>query len=268
MNALILAVYNHKGGVGKTTTAASLGVAIHGLGHGPVLLVDCDPNASLSQTFGIRPRKGEPTVYEALLGEGVKLQDAIRPLREGLDLIPASEDFSAGEYLVAQQAGGEMILREALEEVRGRYRVIVIDSPPNYMKLNVMPLAAADGVVVPMSADFLSIRPTQESLKTIENVRRRLNPNLRIFGLLLTKYDQRTLHAREIGEQMRTAYPGVVFDDAVGFSVRFQEAPVGAETILDYAPTHPGAETYRAVARQLIARAYEGTTQVDQAAVS
>lgn len=268
MHGTVIAVYNKKGGSTKTTTCATCAVALHELGHRPILMIDCDPNASLSTTFGVRPDAKQASLYEGLFAEGFSLESAIRPVREGLDLIPSTEQLAAAEQLIAAEPGGELILRDALKGLRDRYAAILIDTPPDVVKLNVLALVAADGVLVPMTTDFLAVDPTLKSLKIIRSVKDRLNPSLQTIGLLLTRYAPGN-HAREVEERLRGAYPDLVFRDVVKESVRFKEAPIGQQTILDYDTNHPGAVAYRAVVKELLQRVsnYE-TTQTERATVS
>lgn len=255
MPRTIIAISNHKGGTAKTTTCASIAAAIGELGQGPVLVVDCDPTGALTTSFKVHPKPGEKTVYHALLERGTSLRSTIRKVNDRLHLVPAERDLAAAEILLIQQPGGEFALQKALREVEAEYPYVLLDCPPNLGKLTVNALAAADGVLIPLTPAYLSLNPMAHLMETIETVRERLNPSLRLLGLLLTQFNRRMLHAVEVEERLRSTYPGLVFEQVIAPSVRFQEAPAGGVTILEYEPNHPGAAAYRAVAKELIHRA-------------
>lgn len=250
----VIAIANHKGGTAKTTTCASLGVALSELGYSPILLIDCDPTGALSASFGVIPAVEDKTIYHALLERGTTLRRVIRPVRDAIDLAPASRDLSAAEILLTQEAGGDAILRKTVQQVRDHYSFILLDCPPNLGKLTINALTAADGVIIPLTPAYLSLNPLGQLFDTIDAVRERLNPKLRVCGLLLTQFYRRTLHAQEVEERVRALYPDLVFSQIIGHSVRFQEAPAGAQTILDYQPNHPGALAYRELAKEVIHR--------------
>ena len=253
----IIAVMNHKGGTSKTTTAASLAVALIELGQKPVLLIDSDHTRALSTSFGVVPGEGEKTLYEALLERGVTLKRAIRHVREGLDLVPASRDLSAAEILLSTTPGGDVMLQKALQPVRADYAMILIDCPPALGKLTINALTAADGVLVPVTPAYLSLNPLEEVFATIEAVKERLNPRLRVLGILLTQFNQHTLHHREVEERVRTLYPDLLFPQIVPWTIRLQEAPAGGQTILDYQPSHPAAMAHREAAKEVLQRAHQ-----------
>jgi chromosome partitioning protein len=264
--ALVIALANHKGGTAKTTTCASLGVALLELGYHPILLVDCDPTGALSASFGVFPTPEEKTIYHAMLERGTSLKRVTRSLRNGLDLAPASRDLSAAELLLPQEAAGDVMLRQTLQPVREVYPFILLDCPPNLGPLTINALTAADGVLIPLTPAYLSLNPLQQLFDTIEAVRTRLNPTLQLWGLLLTQFNRNTLHAQEVEERLRALYPALLLPQVIGQSVRFQEAPAGAQTILDYQPSHPGARAYRDVAKEVIRRAQAHSTPLGRSA--
>ena len=248
---MIIAIVNHKGGVGKTTTAASLGAALQEHGR-RVLLVDLDPQASLTVTFADQAH--QKTIYHALLEEGVAVKDTIVPVRERLSLIPSGRDLAAADLLLAQEADGDLYLRRTLAPVTKAYDVILLDCPPNLAKLTINALVAADAALIPLSSSFLSLKPLGQLLDTIEQVKARRNPSLAILGFLLTRFSRTTLHAAEVEERVREMFKAKVFTTVIGQSVRFEEAPAVGQTILEYEPSHPGALAYRAVAKEVIHR--------------
>jgi chromosome partitioning protein len=247
----VLAIACHKGGTAKTTSTATLAVALAQEGQ-RVLACDLDHQAALTTTFGIQADQGQRTVYHALLQEGIGLAQVIVPVGECLDLAPSHRDLAAGEVLM-QQAGddGDLYLREALAPLRDQYDYILMDCPPNLGKLTINALVSADRVIIPVNPSFLAVRALGQLLETIELVRARRNPSLAIMGILLTRVS-RTLHAAEVEARLRQMFPDQVFSTAIGQSVRFEEAPVTGKTILDYEPWHPGALAYRAVAKEIL----------------
>lgn len=249
---MIIAIVNHKGGVGKTTTAASLGTALTEHGH-RVLLVDLDPQASLTVTFADN-QPHPKTIYHGLLEEGVNLHDTIVPIRDRFALIPANRDLAAADLLLAQEPAGELYLRRALAPLTPAYDMILIDCPPNLAKLTINALVAADRVLIPLTCSFLSLKPLGQLLDTIEQVKARFNPSLEILGFLLTRFSRTTVHAAEVEERVREMFKAKVFATVIGQSVRFEEAPAAGQTILEYEPSHPGAVAYRALAKEVIHR--------------
>lgn len=246
----VIAISNHKGGTTKTTSCACLGVALTELGR-RVLALDLDPQAGLSSSLGVDIQNLKKTIYNAMLEEGISLEDILVKPREGLDLAPASRDLAAAEVILAQETGGEAVLSEILRKTKEKYDYILIDCPPSLGKLTVNALVAADEVIIPLTCSFLAIKPLGQLLDTIETVKQRLNPNLRICGVLLAKFDSRTLHAKEIVERIRRIFKDQVFNTVVSRSVRFEEAPVRGETILEYASNHKGASQYRQFAKEV-----------------
>jgi chromosome partitioning protein len=260
----VIAFSNHKGGTAKTTSCASVAASLLELGHGPVLVVDCDPTGALSAGFNAIPPDGAKTIYHALLERGTTLKDVIRTVRPGLDLAPANRDLAAAEIILPHEPGGDVILRKALREVEGSYAFVLLDCPPNLGKLTINALSAADGVVIPLSPAYLSLNPMGQLVDTIEHVTERLNPKLKIYGVLLTRFDRRLLHAKEVEEHLRGRFPDMVFKQVIAPSVRFEEAPAGGVTILEYQPGHPGAIAYREVTKELLEHVHE----TNQAALS
>ncbi len=240
---------NQKGGVAKTTTATALSAAWAGRGR-KVLAVDLDPQAALTYSLGFEPDDVEPTIHDVLTGR-VSLDDTVRTAEEGFDLVPANIDLAGADAYLLGRTAREYALREALEDVSGRYEVIVLDCPPSLGVLTINALTAADQVLIPLQCETLSHRGVGQLLSTIEDVRRLTNRSLRIIGILPTMFDGRTRHAREILASVGREY-GVPILDAVPKSIRFAEAPASGVSILGFSPSHRGAEAYRSLARTLI----------------
>jgi chromosome partitioning protein len=252
--ARIIAMCNQKGGVGKTTTTINLGAALAEYGR-KVLLVDFDPQGALSVGLGINAHELEITIYQLLMDRGVDIHTVIQQTGvPGLDLLPANIDLSAAEVQLVGEVAREMVLARVLRPVLDEYDVIMIDCQPSLGLLAVNALTAAHGVLIPLECEFFALRGVALLVETIEKVQDRLNPRLEIDGILATMYDSRTLHSREVVARVVEAFGDNVFHTVIARTVKFPDATVAAEPITTYAATHPGAEAYRSLARELIAR--------------
>lgn len=252
--AQIIALANQKGGVGKTTTTINLGAALVELGA-KVLLVDMDPQGSLGVGLGVEANGLDVTVYNLLLQDGSSVDDAIVQTKTaGLDLLPANIDLAAAEILLVQEVAREHALQRVLERVRDRYDYILIDCPPSLGLLTINGLSASDGVIVPLECEYFALRGMSLLMQTLERVRERLNPGLRLEGVIATMFDGRTLHGRDVFDRVKEAFGDIVFDTTIGKTIRFAEAPVAGETILSYAPTSKGAKAYRALGKEVFDR--------------
>ena len=252
--ARIIAMCNQKGGVGKTTTTINLGAALAEVGR-KVLLVDFDPQGALSVGLGINPHELDVTVYNLLMERGTDARAAVRQTAvPNLDLLPANIDLSAAEVQLVGEVAREMVLGRALRPVVDDYDVVLIDCQPSLGLLTVNALTAAHGVLIPLECEFFALRGVALLVETIEKVKDRLNPKLEVDGILATMYDGRTLHSREVVARVVEAFGDTVFHTVIGRTVKFPDATVAAEPITVYASTHPGAQAYRQLARELIAR--------------
>jgi chromosome partitioning protein len=252
--ARIIAMCNQKGGVGKTTTTINLGAALGEYGR-KVLLVDFDPQGALSVGVGVNPHELDTTIYQLLMDRGVDIHDVIQHTAfENLDLLPANIDLSAAEVQLVGEVAREMVLARVLRPVLDDYDVILVDCQPSLGLLTVNALTAAHGVLIPLECEFFALRGVALLVETIEKVQDRLNPRLEIDGILATMYDPRTLHSREVVARVVEAFGDNVFHTVISRTVKFPDATVAAEPITTYAGTHAGAEAYRSLARELIAR--------------
>ena len=245
-----LALANQKGGVAKTTSVASLGAALLEERQ-RVLLVDLDPQGSLTFSLGIDPEELDVTVAEVLLGKA-PASDAIVTTEEGLDLLPANIALAEAEENLVTRTGREQRLRVALAKIADDYDWIILDCPPALGVLTIGALSAADEVLIPLQAETLSHRGVGQLLDTIHDVRQFINPDLVIRGVLATMYDGRTAHARTVLAAISDTYDLEVLDPPIPKTIRFAEAPAIGRTILSTARHHKGAEAYRAIARVLM----------------
>ena len=256
--ARIIALCNQKGGVGKTTTAINLGAALGEYGR-RVLLVDFDPQGALSVGLGIQSQRLERTVYNLLMERGVTLEDVLlKTSVPGVDLLPSNIDLSAAEVQLVNEVAREQALARALAPVLDNYDIMLIDCQPSLGLLTVNALTAAHGVIIPLECEFFSLRGVALLIDTIDKVRERLNPKLRIDGILATMYDGRTLHGRQVYSRVVEAFGDEVFDSVISRTVRFPETTVAGEPITSWAPTSGGAQAYRHLAREVLVRVASG----------
>ncbi len=252
--ARVIAMCNQKGGVGKTTTTINLGAALAEYGR-RVLLVDFDPQGALSVGLGLPTHELDVTIYNLLLERGHDVRDIIQTTKvPGLDLVPANIDLSAAEVQLVGEVAREQALGRVLRPVLDDYDVVLIDCQPSLGLLTVNALTAAHGVLIPLECEFFAMRGVALLVETIEKVTDRLNPRLQVDGILATMYDGRTLHSREVVASVVEHFGEQVFHTVISRTVKFPDATLAAEPITTYDATHKGAEAYRQLARELIAR--------------
>jgi chromosome partitioning protein len=255
----IICIVNQKGGVGKTTTALALA---HGLSEHKkhVLLVDWDPQGSLTISLGINPETLKITGYDVLTsvirGNGkVTLREVVIDTNiKGVDLVPANVELSQAQLDLVNAFTREQMLKEMLKPVLKEYDYILIDCLPSLGLLTINALAAADSVLIPLQADFLAMKGLAMLLTTVISVQERINPSLEILGILFTMTNPRTLHSREVIEVTKRAFGNKikVFETTIPVSVRFKEAPAAGESILTYAPKSEGADAYRQFTEEVL----------------
>jgi chromosome partitioning protein len=252
--ARIVALCNQKGGVGKTTSTINLGAALAEYGR-RVLLVDFDPQGALSVGLGVQPHQLDRTAYNLLMERDVAIDDILlKTAVPGMDLLPSNIDLSAAEVQLVGEVAREQTLSRVLRPVVDEYDFVLIDCQPSLGLLTVNALTAANEVIVPLECEFFSLRGVALLIDTIDKVRERLNPTLKLAGILATMYDGRTLHGREVFARVVEAFGDEVFDTVISRTVRFPETTVAGEPITTWAPTSAGAKAYRNLAREVLAR--------------
>lgn len=245
-----ISVVNQKGGVGKTTTVASLGAAFAELGK-RVLLVDLDPQGGLTFSLGIDPEDVDVTVGEVLLGKA-KPADAIVVTEDGMHLLPSNVMVTQAEEALVSRTGREQRLRVALDKVADDYDLVVIDCPPTLGVLTVGALSASQKVVIPLQAETLSHRGVLQLLDTVHDVKQFINSELEVAGVLPTMFDGRTNHARAVLASIEEQFELPVLGPPIPKSIRFAEAPAIGRSILSVHKSHKGADAYREVAKSLL----------------
>ena len=248
-----LAVANQKGGVAKTTSVASIGAALAELGQ-RVLLVDLDPQACLTFSLGIDPEDLEVSVHRVLT-KGTDPREVIIETEDGVHLLPATIELARAEADLLTRTGREHVVKMVVEDVEDDYDWVLLDCPPSLGVLTVAALTAARGVLIPLQCETLSHRGVGQLLDTVHDVRRFTNRKLEVWGVLPTLYDGRTNHSRTVLETIAETYELEVVEPPIPKTIKFAEAPAAGRSILATSRTSKGAQAYREVAKNLVARA-------------
>lgn len=245
-----IALINQKGGVGKTTSTINLGAGLSMLGKS-VLLVDLDPQAHLTYGLGIQAHELDYTVYEVLKGE-IPAAEAIVQ-RDGLEVLPSSLSLSAAEMELSSMAGREYLLKEALADLPPR-DFVLLDCPPSLGLLTLNALTAAQEVFIPLQTEFLALQGMSKLVDTVKVVKKRLNPDLTISGIIGTLFDARKNLNREVVDKIREYFADKLFETLIHDNVALAEAPSYGQTIFEYRPDCRGAKDYLALSQEAVAR--------------
>lgn len=247
-HARVIALANQKGGVAKTTTTLNLAVALKEKGQ-RVLVVDLDPQGNLTMSQGMNPDEIERSMFDVLVHR-LPLREVVHHAE--IDVAVSSIDLAGAELALSSMIGRERALEKALVEVRDDYDFILIDTPPSLGLLTINALVAANGVIVPVQCEYLSLRGLVQLQNTLEMIRENLNPNVGIEGILPTMFDRRLLHSREAVEILQENFGDLVFNTRIRKTVRFAEAPVKGMSVLTYDPSSQAAELYRDLAKEVL----------------
>ncbi len=252
--AQVVSMVNQKGGVGKTTSTVSLGAALAEYGR-RVLLVDFDPQGALSVALGVPAHELDLSIYNLLVDPNVLIRDVITPTGvPGLDLVPSNIDLAAAEVQLVNEVAREMALARTLAPIIDDYDYVLIDCQPSLGLLTVNSLAASHGVIIPLECEFFAMRGVALLMDTVQKVQQRINPRLQVIGILPTMYDARTLHSREVLQRVVDKFGGDVFHTVIGRTIKFPDASVAGEPITVFASGSTGADAYRQLAREVLAR--------------
>lgn len=249
----ILAIVNQKGGVGKTTTAINLSaaLALEGL---PTLIVDCDPQANTTGGLGLGKDDERPSTYDVLLGHASAEEAILKTTSDDLACVPSSRHLTGANIELAQADKREFRLKEALEPLRAKYPFIVLDCPPALDLLTLNALVAADGLLVPMQAEYFALEGISELMSTLERVTETFNPKLALEGVLLTMYDLRTSLSQQVTDNLKAFFGDKLLETSIPRNVRLAEAPSHGTPVIQYDPRSRGAEAYQELARELLKR--------------
>ena len=248
-----IAIINQKGGVGKTTTAINLAASMAELGR-QVVLIDLDPQANSTSGLGFDVRRQRLNVYHLLAGEAVIDDVAVATSVPGLHLVPSHVSLAGGEIELALVEDRERRLQLALRELSGGFGHVLIDCPPSLGLLTLNALTAAHEVLIPVQCEYYALEGLGHLLYTMELVRERLNPGLRLAGILMTQLDSRTTLGWDVVQEVRRAYPEKIYETLIPRNVRLSEAPSHGQPVTEYDPNCRGAQAYRQLAKEVLSR--------------
>ena len=246
--ARVIAFANQKGGVAKTTTTLNLAVAFKEKGL-RVLVIDLDPQGNLTMSQGFNPDEIEKSMFDVLVHR-IPIQDVTHPAE--VDVAVSSIDLAGAELALSSMIGRERALEKALLPVKGEYDFVLIDTPPSLGLLTINAFVAADGVIVPVQTEYLSLRGLVQLENTLAMVRENLNPEVSIMGILPTMYDRRLLHSREAVDILRENFGDLVYNTKIRKTIRYAEAPVKGQSVLAYDPDGEAAALYRDLAKEVL----------------
>jgi chromosome partitioning protein len=260
----VIAIANQKGGVGKTTTAINLGASL-AANDLRVLVIDSDPQGNATTGLGISKTEGRPTLYQALLGDEDIANCIATTEFDGLDIVPSDKNLVAANIELVEIPNREMRLRDKLASIRDRYQFILIDCPPALDLLTVNAMVAADSILIPMQCEFFALEGISQLLDTVDRVRDSFGSTIKIEGVLLTMYDDRTNLTKQVEEDLRKFFEHEVFQTVIPRSIRIAEAPSFGKPIISYDVRSRGAESYIQLAKEILAHEH-GAGQTTQSA--
>jgi chromosome partitioning protein len=249
----VICVANQKGGVGKTTTSVNLSTSLALLKH-RVLLIDLDPQGSASSGLGVRDIGDQATTYDVVIGERSVREAAVVTQVEGLQLVPAHRDLVGAEVELVSALAREFRLAEALKAARDSFDLIIIDCPPSLGLLTVNGLTAADVVLIPLQCEYYALEGLSALLDTVELIRERLNPALRVGGIVLTMFDTRNSLSHQVADEVRRHFPELVYTTVIPRNVRLSESPSHGIPVALYDPASKGSQAYMDLAREVVQR--------------
>lgn len=249
-----IAIFNQKGGVGKTTTNINLGACLAQKGK-KVLMVDIDPQGNTTSGIGIRKRTLKQTLYDVLIDESIEAKKVILATKtENLFILPASVDLAGAEVELASLEGREGRLKRVIDEVRKDYDYILVDCPPSLGILTINSLTAVDSVLIPIQCEFYALEGVSQLISTIELVKKNMNPDLYIEGVILSMFDGRTNLSQQVVEEVKNFFGNAMYDTIIPRNVRLAEAPSYGVPIITYDPTAQGAKAYQAFTKEFLSR--------------